>query len=251
MGGPADGIHTDEIDTEKRDAQFAFYIDLLGHDMLNDNQAVLSYLELVLSVPDLDEHAEKYAKKAVSHIRTSTLLIENVKRLLAMRTTDPNSFRSVDLVKTIEQARNELVKFFPGKRIDLSLSRKGVRDAYVLGDGFAQDLILNVLASAVKFDTGDDIAMNIAVGDAECAGGRCWSVRIEDGNAQFPTVLRDEKLESIYSQDSSKAVKMCGLLFADMVAGALGGGLKVEDLAVKGKGHGTAFTVYLRKAGAP
>ena len=58
--------------------QFAFYMDLVGHDILNSNQAALGYIELMLANPGCDSALRAYAEKAFSHVRRSTMLVENV-----------------------------------------------------------------------------------------------------------------------------------------------------------------------------
>ena len=77
----------------REEDRLAFYMDILGHDVLNNNQAVMSYLELIIATPGIDRKVKEFAEKAVSHVRTSTILVDNVKRLVASRALDPEKLK--------------------------------------------------------------------------------------------------------------------------------------------------------------
>ncbi len=232
-----------------RHKQLAFYMDLLGHDLLNSNQAVLGYLELILSTSGTDKAVRKYAEKAVSHVRTSTLLIENVRRLLVTRAADPNSFKPADLMAAILLSERELRRQFPDRNIRLSISPR-VDEAYVLGDSAAENLILNLMVSIVRLDQNEEINLKIRLQEVDHGGRMCWSITVEDPNATLPPAMRNKSIDAVYQQDSSTAVKMAGLLFAKMIAVGLGGDFDAHQLG-ETEDEGSAFIVILRKAGKP
>jgi len=229
--------------------QLAFYMDMLGHDILNSNQAVLGYLELILSTPGTDKSVRKYAEKAVSHIRTSTILIENIKRLMAAKEADPNSFKPADLMTAILRSERELRRHFPDKKVRLSISPR-IDEAYVLGDVMAENLILNLIVSIVSLDKNEEIELALTLREVDCGGRMCWSMTVEDPNARLPPAIKDSSIDAIYQQDSSTAVKMAGLLFAKMMAVTLGGDFDAHQLG-KTEEEGSAFVLILRKAGKP
>lgn len=230
--------------------QFAFYMDLLGHDVLNNNQAVLSYLELILATPGADKKVREFAEKAVSHVRTSTILIDNVKRLIASRGLRTEELRPTDLVRSVDLAESELRRHFPAKKIRIT---KGAmpRSALVHGDTYATDLVLNVFVTAVRLHPGDDIALNVTLSEEKFQGRPAWTMRIEDKSAQLPPFLDGEGVAATYSQDISTAVKTTGILFAKMIAGNLGGDFEAHSLRHDTKKKGAMFTVILRKVEKP
>lgn len=241
---------TEQKHAAKRDDKFAFYMDLLGHDILNNNQAVLGYLELVLASPGTDRRTRTQIEKAVSHVRTSTILVENIKRLLATRAADPDSFRPLNLQSSISQSERELIRFFPDKRLRIRTAR-GLDSAYVVGNSAAKDLIMNSMVSLVKLDAKDEIELSVKVKEVEFGGNRCWKISLEDANAEIPPSLKGKDFESIYLQDSSTAVRLSGILFAKMIAERLGGEFEVRDLSEKGFKGGAAFVITLRRASGP
>lgn len=241
---------TEEQPAGEKEEQFAFYMDLVGHDILNNNQAVLGYLELILATPGMDKTVKKYAEKAVSHVRTSTLLVENIKSLLAVRVADPSSFKPIDLNQILTRSERELKGTYPGKKIRLRLSPK-VKEACVIGNSRAEDLVLNALLNTVRMDREDDVSIDVTLRETEFGGKMCWQVRVEDKNAELPAAMRGKSIEMMYLQDSSTAVKLVGLLFAKMIASNLGGDFEAAELTDKGDRRGTAFIITLRKAGRP
>lgn len=230
--------------------QFAFYMDLLSHDILNNNQAVLGYLELVLASPNTDKTVRKYAEKAFSHVRTSTILVENVKRLMATRMAEPESLRELDIRKTLEMSEKELSRFFPDKHITVKLTSAPDK-VLVIGNSAAEDLVMNVLVNAVRLDPGEKVELNVKVVPTEFRGRDCWKMTVEDRSAVLPPSLRDKDIKSVYLMDSSVAVKLSGLLFAKMISEMLGGDFDAYELPGNRTQPGAGFSMILRRAGRP
>ena len=222
-------------------------MDLLSHDILNNNQAVLSYLELVLANPDLDAKARDYAEKAISHVRTSTVLVEHAKNLMAARTADPNSFRPIDLMRSVMLAIKEVPRFFPTKKIRVRVVQ-GPTDAYVLGDALADDLVLNAFIDMIRTDPGDEVAIDVRIMKSEQGSKMCWSLVLSDPNAVLRPGMKSENLSALLSQDNTKMVKMTGFLFASIASHLLGGEFVAKEL---GTGQGSEFVLTLVKAGKP
>jgi len=234
----------------KKEDEFAFYMDLLGHDVLNNNQAVLSYLELVLATPGADKRVRELAEKAVSHVRTSTVLIDNVKRLIAARTIESDKLKPMDMVKSIERAEYELRRHFPAKRIRLETAGMP-KNAVVLGNNYAADLVLNVFITAVRLSTADDVVLNVSVIEEKFKGKPVWVMRVVDKNALLPPFLDGKGVAAAYSQDVSTAARSTGVLFAKMIADRLGGDFEAHSLHNDPKKEGAVFTVILRKVERP
>jgi light-regulated signal transduction histidine kinase (bacteriophytochrome) len=238
---------TEKHDLKKPLEQFAFFMDILGHDILNNNQAVLGYLELILAEPGFEKKVRKYAEKAVPHIRTSTLLVENIKKVLATRDIEPSSLKPIDLMGPVSRAPKNLERFFPDKTIKVSVNSK-VEKAWVMGNSAVNDLVDNTLVDTVKLDPGRSVGITIKLTEHECGGYMCWSVRIENPNAALPPIVRDREIESIYREDSSTAVRVVGMLFAKMITSNMGGDFNAKELRSSGEKRGVVFTITLRKA---
>ena len=237
--------------TRKRSAdsrrQFEFYMDLLGHDIMNSNQAVLSYLELIISSPGADRKVKALAEKAIQHVRTSTLLIENVKRLMAARSIDPDSLKPIDVVSALRDAEGRVGRHFPSKKISFEIPSEPAK-AMALGEELAQDLIFNVLVTAVRLNPGNDVRLTMSLSPGEAAGRPVWVLRVEDNEAKLPPFLDGEGVEATYAQDISVAVKTTGILFAKMMAKSIGGDFEAHALSKEPGQPGAAYTVTFRRA---
>jgi len=227
--------------------QFEFYMDLLGHDILNSNQAVMSYLELILASPGLDKRTRMLAEKAIPHVRTSTLLIENVKRLIAARAVDPSLLKPIDLVSALAKAEGQVMRHFPDRRIVLSV-RPEPKSARAVGGDLANDLLVNVLITAIRLSQADEVRLDISVSEGRLEGSPVWMVRIEDKDAKLPPFLDKEGIAATYDHDISVAVRTTGMLFAKMMANSLGGDFEARALTHDPKARGAAYTVMLRRA---
>lgn len=235
---------------KNRDEKFAYYMDLLSHDVLNNNQAVLGYLELILASGGVDKKARKYAEKAVSHIRTSTILVDNVKKLMITREMDRSKLKPTNLIVAMNGAEREVVRMFPDRKISVKLP-SGISQMMVIGDGAASDLILNMMVSIVRLDPSETIALELKATQVDIRGKECWEITLEDSTAQMPELAKDKPIESAYEEDSSIAVKMVGILYCKIMAGMLGGGFEVRELHPRTATRGAAFVATVLRAGEP
>lgn len=225
-------------------------MDLAGHDMMNSNQAVLSYLELIMAAPDVTPKTKKYAEKAVAHVRSSTMLVEDIRRLLAARLASSEPMKAVNLTNSIARSERELRAFFPAKKIKITTAGN-LGDVYVLGESVAEYLILNMLVTLVKLDIEENVEIGISVRETTVGGNECWVLRMEDQNSQLPPGLRGDDFDSVYSKDSSVSVKITGLIFSKMIAESLGGQFVTQELVRQGERRGAALIATLRRARSP
>jgi len=155
MGSPlslghqrGDGIGTSAKKHQDGKERLAFYMDLVSHDMVNDNQAVLSYLELILATPGLDKKTADYARKAISHVRSSTLRIDNVRTIASARKARTAELGAANLYAALKESVDELPQVFPSKSVKVVKSPE-MGTASVVGGGIVKELLLTVMASVV------------------------------------------------------------------------------------------------------
>lgn len=242
-----DGIDTSAKKQGNGNERLAFYMDLVSHDMVNDNQAVLSYLELILATPGLDKRTVEYARKAISHVRSSTLRIDNVRTIASARKANTAKLGVADLWVALKESVDELPQVFPSKTIKVVKS-PGSGTAPVVGGSIVKELLLTVMESVVKLDPGTNVTVNVSVLEDPDYGKQGWTVTIEDPNVKLPPVVENSDIDTVHTKDSSLASKVSGILFAKMAAGALGGDFNIESDDARGKG--ASFVLKLRRAGS-
>jgi len=228
-----------------KEVDLTSYIDLLGHDVLNSNQAVLSYLELMISTPGMDPRAKKYAQKAASHIRACAVLIDNVKRMTAAKRGDLAAGGGVDLVKALRVTADKIVQIFPDRRVEFRF-HPGPVEAVALGSCLIPDILLNLMINIVQLDQADEVVLKVELSPARESGGAFWRLTITDENLPLPQPLIAGLDGDGWAHDRSKTVKMTGLVFAKLMAEAAGGSLKAQDApGVKGR-PGCSFIMHLK-----
>ncbi len=219
-------------------------MDLVSHDLLNDDQAVLSYLELILATPGLDKRTVSYAKKAVSHLRSSAMRLDNVKTIFnQMKTSKPLGM--TDLRAALSESADELPAVFPDKSVRVSKPSIVGRTA-VDGGTLVKQLLLTVMSSVVKLDPGADVSLDVEVSGGMERGKRGWTVTVKDCGVILPESVKSSDFDKVHTKSSSLVTQISGFLFAKMAAEAIGGDFRIER--DPGNDEGAAFTIRFAEA---
>ncbi|MBU1159357.1 MAG: hypothetical protein KKE24_08475 [Candidatus Thermoplasmatota archaeon] len=229
-------------DIEKSSSGLSIFMDLLGHDIQNSNQAVLSYLELILSSPAAGEKTKKYAMRAASQIRTSSILVDNMKTLMSIRDISERKLPDVDLKQMIEQSAAKLQGLFLDRRINVD-SSDIAEDTTVPAGTYADELFDSLLMNIVHLSKNEEISIKIDSQKDVVADMPCWRICIRASDMNMPTMIVKDLTDISSSEDLSKIVRISGIYFAGTMAKALGGRL---EMTVAENGSGCTFTLILR-----
>ncbi len=229
-------------DIEKSTSNLAIFMDLLGHDIQNSNQAVLSYLELILSSPATDEKTKKYAMRAASQIRTSSILVDNMKTLMSIRDISEHKLPDVDLKRMIEQSAAKLQGLFLDRRIKVDSSDIAEGTAVPAG-AYADELFDSLLMNIVHLSRDEEISIKMGSQKDIVADRPCWRICIRASDINMPTMILKDLTDISSSEDLSKIVRISGIYFAGTMAKTLGGRL---EMTVSENGSGCTFTLIMR-----
>jgi len=221
-------------------------MDLLSHDIQNNNQAILSYLELIMSTPGTDSRTRRYAEKAASQLRTGAVLLENVRKTVDAIKASGRTMFSVDAISALAEAEAKLITLFPDRQISVN-TVKFTEDPIVLGSEITRDLLLNVLVNVVQLDPGEKVSVTIRLENAERLGQSYLRIRIEDRAMMLPPVLKGDLSETASTLDPSKTVKLAGLMFASLMTETLGGRFEADESVNGDSSAGSAIQIYLRR----
>jgi signal transduction histidine kinase len=229
----------------KPELDLTSYVDLLGHDVLNSNQAVLSYLELMISSPSIDPRTKKYAQRAASHIRACAVLIDNVKRMTAAKRGELATGGCIDLVKALRVAADKVVQIFPDRKVEFRF-HPGPDETIVLGGALVPDMLLNLLINVIQLDQADQVVLKVEVAPVRDHGTAFWRLAISDENTPLPQALAEGLEGDGWVHDRSRMVKMTGLVFAKLMAEAIGGTVTVEGCTGAKGPAGSAYVMMLK-----
>lgn len=214
-------------------------VDLLSHDMLNYNQATLSYLELIQSHPGADQRTKEYAGRAALQVRTSSMLLDGIRRFVSSSRSGPLPPVPADVRDTLALITKDLSDLFPQKRVKVDTSLPpGIM---VLGAQHIQDLFGNLFMNLVQLDPNDDVRIEVS---GEQDNGM-WRIDVTAPTAVLPAGVDDTLFLSAGPKDLSKMARVSGAVFASSIARVLGGTMRSRALDHEGN-TGCAFQITLK-----
>ena len=219
------------------------YMDLLSHDILNLNQTVLSYIELMSTSSDLDERLLEHAKKATSQIRISTQIVESINKLCLLQKEDVVE-TATDLSDRVADAARALESLLPHRNITChvrfpdSVSRATVLDVRNL----VSQAVLNALMNIVQLDTSEAPEIELSIERLPENEGGNWLVKIHDDRISMHP---DTDLEALMDGDDdsrSRTVRLAGVLLSKLMIERLGGTFEMVCPRAGGGTVGMTFT---------
>lgn len=219
--------------------------DLMSHDIRNYNQITLSFLELIAlddSFPDKLRNMAKIAKEATLN---SSNIISNVKRISKLKdSVQPLS--EVNVIDVIRKAEGTVKQVYAHEKnsIEVSLHFNGnEKDYVVMADEFVDDVFLNLLGNAIKYDKNPDCHIDIMLekhnGDAEL-GDEDQKPYLEISIADNGRGIPDEKKSIVFdrftttSHGSGLGLSICKAIVTNRYNAKIWVENKVKDDYTKG-----------------
>lgn len=224
-----------------------FYLDLISHEILNFNQAVLGYLEMIRNDPSLGDDVKHYLISAIDQIRNSSQIIDDVKKMVRLGKIDESSFELLDLRRIITDSIEELRAKHPERRLS-KINLKGESGSVnVRATEALREVIVNLLANAFRFDSSDEVEIDITVERSLSSPGMI-DIIVENRHAIIPDSLRRTLTEGFESYEKTNIARGMGLLLVRAAAKRFGGRLIISDLAPGDIPKGARLTVRLPEA---
>jgi PAS domain S-box-containing protein len=221
-----------------------FYLDLLGHDINNLNQAVVSYNEMLTMEEELPDKYKRYSQNSLNQALAISDLIYKVQRLSELQKVDFN-LKSVNLVKIISDVEKRLQLSFPDKKISINKSIQEP-EINVKGVDLLHDAFLNIMGNAIKFNQNDEILMDVSIAPTDDGS---WKIEFKD----YGPGITDEYKERIFKRLERGLTKVygsgLGLTIVNEIISRCNGKIWVEDRITDDSGKGSNFVVLLPKEG--
>ena len=220
-----------------------FYCDIMSHDLNNAVQGLGGYLELCNLASDLDD-VNQFLPYAHEQMSRASDLLRNVRRLSHLGSQELE-LKELDLRKTLAKAMWAVERSHAHDAIDwrVDIPEEAPR---VLGESFVEDVFINLLDNAVKYDPHDEKVVDVQVVRAELDGTDRWRVRVAD---RGPGVADRDK-QTIFGRFERRALREYGTgLGLSIVVKAVersGGRTWVEDRVPGDHTQGAVFVVELQ-----
>jgi PAS domain S-box-containing protein len=217
------------------------YLDILGHDINNINQAITTYSELLLLKPDISDQYKKYIQTTLNQSHSISDLITNVRKLSRLKKGRMER-TNIDVLNALAKASDQVQIMNPDKSIKINQSISG-NEVVVTSNELLTDLFLNILSNAVKFDTNSEVLVDIS--HSKTDDGNFWKLEIKDHG---PGITDDLKTRVFGGFDIGSAKTRgsgLGLMVVKEIAGYSGGRVWVEDRVPGDHTLGSNFVVLL------
>jgi len=222
-----------------------FYCDIMSHDLNNAVQGLGGYLELCNLATDLDD-VNQFLPYAHEQMSRASDLLRNVRRLSHLGSQEIE-LRELDLQKVLVKAVWAVERAHAHSVLDVRLDIQQPAPR-VLGEAFVEDVFINLLDNAVKYDPHDTKVVDVQVIAIEVEDARLVRVRVAD---RGPGVADRDK-QTIFGRFERRALKEYGTgLGLSIVVKAVersSGRTWVEDRVPGDHTQGAVFVVELRAA---
>lgn len=229
--------------------ELSVLMDLLSHDILNKNQATLSYLELIHWQPGDEKKTKGFAELAASQVKASSMLLDSVRRFIDSARRGEMPAADVSLPDMFASVVEDISSMFPFKRVTVDASGVAA-GARVQGGQCVQDLFMNLLVNLVQLSPEEEAAIVVKARKGSLGGAPCWHVTVASGTAVMPQGVGDSVFARLAPPDTSKMARVSGAAFAGSIARALGGTFGAHVIDTE-RNAGCAFDVSLKGADAP
>lgn len=223
-----------------------FYLDLMSHEVLNFNQAVLGYLELIQNDPEMSDEIKRYLVSAINQIRNSSQLIDDVKKIAHLGIMDESMFELFDLKKIVNEGIEELKFQNPGRKLRINFKDADNRIMVKSTDAL-KDVVNHLLTNAVKYDSSDEVIIDVSIEHPPEAPGYV-DLNVEDRGTGVPDQMKKALTAEFESDEKTKVVRGMGLLLVRAAAKRFGGKLIISDRVPGNQTKGAKMTVRLPEA---
>jgi signal transduction histidine kinase len=216
------------------------YVDIMGHDINNLNQSAMTNLELIEDDPNLTEDERKSIRDALSAVRGSAGIINNVRKIQRINQEQIDVVPE-DLNTFIEACIRDVPRP-PGKKVVINYTpRPGLT---VKGNPLLKEAFCNLIGNSIKY-SDDEVTIGIAVDRVDRAAGPVYVVTVEDNGYGIPDDVKP-KLFRRFQRGTTKAHgKGLGLYIVRSLVEKLGGSVRVEDRVPGDYTKGAKFILTL------
>jgi signal transduction histidine kinase len=229
---------------EKKHADM--YIDVMGHDINNLNQAILSHLEIIKHYDRLTPQQQECVDGAITATKDSAAIIRNVRAIQAVTAEKPAPEKA-DLDRIIQ----ECIKEAPRPEDKNVTIRYTPLTGLIVGAVPSIKLAFcNVLRNSIRY-SGPEVNVDIVVSEETRDGRKYYVTTVTDDGNGIPEETK-ETLFTRFQQDSAVPPgKGLGLYAAKVLAEQSGGSIRVENRVPEDYKKGTRVIITLPAAGAP
>ena len=218
-----------------------FFVDLMGHDLTNINQAVSGTLELALFDESLSSHAAEIVNDTLRQMARATRLITNVRKFRNIDERAP-VLKPTDLEKALSSAIQAVQEDVPEKKLEVRTSIDS-RRFIVNADEHLNDILYSLLHNAAIHHPGEvvDITVTAEVID----DGENLRISVADDGHGVPDTQKEFLFARISKKKEGYWGTGIGLTLTKHIVDHYCGDIWVEDRVKGNHTKGASFVMVL------
>ncbi len=240
-------IFTDISERKKAEAetldarrQAEFYVDLMGHDINNMNQAGIGYLELALETLKLGDEEREYLLRPLEALFNSSRLIDTVRKLQVVQEGHVKH-EKIDMCRLLQDVISQC-SAEPGRNVAINFEQAS--GCFVMADELLKDVFMNIIGNAIKHSSGP-LAIDIDMDEVSDDGKDYYRVGISDNGPGIPDGLK-KKLFTRFQRGETRATgRGLGLYLVKRLVDTFHGRVWAEDRVPGDPTKGSRFVVML------
>jgi signal transduction histidine kinase len=218
------------------------YLDILGHDISNMNQAIL-FNNYLLSNSEDQKKAKKYVENIQDHANSISELIDKI-RLISNLNEHEFTIEKLDVQKIISNSIKNVKKIHPKKDIKINHSIPGSK-LIIKGNKIFSEVIDNILGNAIKYNKNGEIKIDIDYASSE--DNKFWMIEFKDNGPGIHDNLKKNIFKRFSRGDDSIHGNGLGLTIVHEIITRAGGKVWVEDHVIGQSIMGSNFIIMLPK----
>ncbi|OPY29642.1 MAG: putative diguanylate cyclase [Methanocella sp. PtaU1.Bin125] len=223
-------------------ARAELYLDLMGHDISNMNQAMMGYLEMAQELLDLKGH-EELIERPLEIIRHSSRLIASVKKLELIQ-AGKYPIGTVNMCQMLKEVAGAYA-VVPGREVNIRLSL--AEGCQVAANDLLKDVFDNLVDNAIRHSAGP-VTVDISTEPVLEDGEKYYRISVSDNGPGIPDDLKRKIFLFIDAATGSPGRRGLGLYMVKLLVESYRGRVRVEDRVPGDHRQGSRFVVLLPAA---
>lgn len=234
----------DELMEAKATAEM--YLDLMGHDINNLNQAGIGYLELVLeairSKGNLEDSDLVFLDKAMEALTTSSRLIDNVQKIQRSR-AGGLTYKVIDLCDILTELKDHY-SHVPDRKVTIRLKMDNY--CFVIANELVHDVFSNLIGNSIKHSSPEKpLEIDILINTAIVNDSAFYEISVEDNGPGIPDELKGKLFARLQRGKTKASGRGLGLYLVKTLVEDFKGNVRVEDRVKGDYKQGSRFIVQL------
>lgn len=221
-----------------------FYLDLMSHDLQNFNQAIMGYLEMIMSMENLDPKLERYAKGALRQVLATSQLIAHLKKIAQIRQEGTKTLARRDLKDILQNSITNLQSRLDKSNVAIWFDPPHGEFPVIASEDM-NELVDLLISAMVRYCMSDLVQLKMSLSSEARNGSKFWVVEISGKNLR----LSEPVVKCMISEDFAGCQMIerpdLQLLVVRAIVETQGGTIETRTLE---NGRGDGFVIRIPQA---